>query len=200
MQLASVRPGQPAGSPGEPLAKRSLLWIESAGKAPDLHVDRGERRQLSDVGDREAEPVVRCGAHGDRDRDRDVQGRHVELDQGGLVGLGDEPVQRCGAEQARVVGDGDQPELRVRRALVEGEIRRCALRDRVDVAEQALWRVEDDVFRRLGGTGVFQRECGVQVGVPPCLRVRATALRVAHRRRERFDLLARGRRGGPGQR
>ena len=82
----------------------------------------------------------------------------MKAKQRGLVRSGVEVIDRRGAEQvvrvAFVVGvDRDQPGLGVGGALVEGEVDRGALGDRVGVAEDALWGVEDHV---LGGLGVHR--------------------------------------------
>ena len=85
MQLVSARPGQPAGLPGAPLGKRWASWLGVGGEAPEGQVGAGQRGQLGDVLDGEAQAVVGAGAHRDRDRDRDVQGRDDEGEARGLV-------------------------------------------------------------------------------------------------------------------
>ena len=79
---------------------------------------------------------------------------------------------RCRAEQvvgiAFVVGvDRDQADLRVGRALVEREVRRMALGDRVGIAEDALGRLEGDVPRDLGFAGMPSVKEVERSGWPP---------------------------------
>ena len=69
---------QPAGLPGEPLAKRSVAWLGLAGKPQRVNLAPADRGELGDVGDREAQAIVTAGANRHRNRDRDIDDRRDE--------------------------------------------------------------------------------------------------------------------------
>ena len=109
-------------------------------EAPEIEVGGGERRQLGDARDREAQAVVVGREDVDRDRDRDVQGGRDEGEPGSLVGAGVDAVDRRRAQQvvgiAFVVGANDDDSgLRRGRALVEGEVDGRALGQHARVPE-----------------------------------------------------------------
>ena len=145
-------------------------------KAPEGDVGFGERRFLGDAGDREAQPVVARGADRDRDRDRDVEDRHDEGEAGRFFGTRFERVDRGRAQQvvriAFVVGvdHGDQPDLGVRRALLQGEVVRRALGQHPGVAEHALAAASKaDVLGDFRVAVAAQLEVGVEIRMPPGL-------------------------------
>ena len=161
----SAKSGQPAGCPGCLSGSARRRGCRAGWEAPEGEVGACQWRELGDVLDREAQPVVRGGPHRDGDIDRDVEDRHDEGESarsGRRPGRGRRAARcRAGVRIAFVVGvDRDQARLGVGRALIQGEVERGALGDRVGVSEDSVRRVEDDVLGGLGFAWVFEGEGG----------------------------------------
>ena len=178
-------PGATRRFSGRALLEALAVVGSEAGHPPNRQFRAAQRDQLRYFGHREAQAVVVRGPDGNRNRDRDAEGRNDQREARGLVGLGHHVEDRRRPEEEFFVAfvvrpDRYQPRLRVDRAFLEGVVRRGAPGQRVGVAEHALRGVEDDVLGRLRLARGGERERRRQVRVP-------SGLRAGARGREGFD-------------